>query len=94
MKYGFPCALPLLLPVILTPLARENLRFRSGYVMSYSNKHRTANWVCEVAARCCFSQQVLTPDRMATKAADRKKSEFKVDESIHPFFRSTNADYK
>ena len=26
----------------------ENLRTKGEYVLSYNNKHRQANWVCEV----------------------------------------------
>ena len=37
----------------------------------------------------------LTPDRMEyDKSVDRSKCQFRSDESMHPFFRSTNQDFK
>ena len=35
MKYGLPSG-------------AENLRTKGEYVLSYNNKHKSSNWVCEV----------------------------------------------
>lgn len=63
----------------------DNVRSYSDYVLSYDRRNRVAHWVFEH----------LTPDRVAGDSkVDRSKCEFKPDESIHPFFRSLNSDYK
>lgn len=63
----------------------DNVRSFENYIISYDKRNRTAHWVFEH----------LTKDRlMSNKDIDRSKSEFQCDESIHPYFRSTNKDYK
>ncbi|VDO98343.1 unnamed protein product [Soboliphyme baturini] len=63
----------------------DNLRTFEDFVVSYDSRTRTAHWVMEH----------LTPDRMVySKEVDRKQCVFSEDQSIHPFFRSTNDDYK
>ena len=63
----------------------DNLRVFENYVLSYDRRNRVANWVFEH----------LTHEIMrSTEDTDRGKSEFKEDLSIHPYFRSTNQDYK
>lgn len=63
----------------------DNIRSFDDYVLSYDRKTRTAHWVFEH----------LTKDSVAiNKEVDRKGVDFKADESIHPFFRADNADYK
>lgn len=63
----------------------DNLRIFDNYVLSYDRRNRVANWVFEH----------LTYARMKPgEDTDRGKSEFKEDTFIHPFFRSTNGDYK
>lgn len=63
----------------------DNIRSFDDYILSYDRKTRTANWVFEH----------LTPDHVKhNKDVDRTKSDFKPDESIHPFFRADNNDYR
>lgn len=63
----------------------DNIRSFDDYILSYDRKTRTAHWVFEH----------ITADHVKhNDAVDRSKSDFKADESIHKFFRSTNADYK
>lgn len=63
----------------------DNLRIFENYVLSYDRRNRVANWVFEH-----LNSQKLKP----AEDTDRGKSEFKEDPFIHPFFRSTNQDYK
>uniref|UniRef100_A0A914D6Y9 Endonuclease n=1 Tax=Acrobeloides nanus TaxID=290746 RepID=A0A914D6Y9_9BILA len=63
----------------------DNLRTYDDFVLSYDRRTRTAHWVMEH----------LSPDRMVyDPSVDRSKCEFRADESIHPYFRSLNEDYK
>ncbi|VDN31946.1 unnamed protein product [Gongylonema pulchrum] len=63
----------------------DNLRTFEDYVLSYDRRNRTAHWVVEH----------LSPDRLVYHpSVDRSKCDFREDSSIHPFFKSTNADYK
>nr|AVA09693.1 putative effector protein [Heterodera avenae] len=63
----------------------DNLRTYEDFVVSYDRRNRTAHWVMEH----------LSPERMAYNAeVDRSKSVFKEDETIHPYFRSKNEDYR
>ena len=63
----------------------DNVRFYEDYVVSYDRRSRTAHWVFEhIKAEHCEKQENI----------DRGKSRFKEDESFHPYFRSTNSDYK
>lgn len=63
----------------------DNLRVFENYVLSYDRRNRVANWVFE---HLTYEKLKLAED------TDRGKSEFKEDVTIHPFFRSTNQDYK
>lgn len=63
----------------------DNIRSFDDYILSYDRKTRTASWVFEH----------LTPSHVQhNDAVDRSKSDFKADESIHPYFRADNNDYK
>ncbi|XP_034233748.1 endonuclease G, mitochondrial-like [Thrips palmi] len=63
----------------------DNIRSFDDYVLSYDRRNKVANWVFEH----------LTPDGVKhNEAVDRSKCDFKEDLSIHPYFRSTNEDYK
>lgn len=63
----------------------HNIRSYSDYVLSYDSRNRVAHWVFEH----------LTADHVKKNdQVDRSKCEFKPDESIHPYFRSDNSDYK
>lgn len=63
----------------------DNVRSYSDYVLSYDRRNRVAHWVFEH----------LTPENVKSNpSVDRSKCDFKPDESIHPFFRSLNSDYK
>jgi len=63
----------------------DNVRTLDDFVLSYDKRNRTAHWVFEH----------LTADSVAyNDKVDRSKCDFIEDQSIHPFFRSTNADYK
>ena len=55
------------------------------YVISYDKRNRTAHWVFEHLTKASVARN---------EEVDRQKSSFIEDEAIHPFFRSTNADYK
>ncbi|KAH8277622.1 hypothetical protein KR018_002403 [Drosophila ironensis] len=63
----------------------DNVRSHSDYVLSYDRRNKVPHWVFEH----------LTPESVAKNdAVDRAKCDFKQDESIHPFFRSQNTDYR
>lgn len=63
----------------------DNIRSFDDYVLSYDRRNKTAHWVFEhlTAASIAKNEKV-----------DRAKCEFLVDESVHPYFRSLNTDYK
>lgn len=63
----------------------ETLRSRKSYILSYDRRNRVPNWVFEhlTSSRIQYNENV-----------NRNKSEFFEDNSIHPYFRSTNIDYK
>ncbi|XP_008297948.1 endonuclease G, mitochondrial [Stegastes partitus] len=60
-----------------------NLKTRESYVTSYDPRTRTASWVIER----------LSPASLSG-TSDRKYCDFKEDDSVHVFHRSTNADYR
>jgi endonuclease G len=63
----------------------DHIRSFDDYVLSYDRKTRTAHWVFEH----------LTAEHIKKNdAVDRSKCDFKPDESIHPFFRADNSDYR
>ncbi|XP_012286980.1 endonuclease G, mitochondrial [Orussus abietinus] len=63
----------------------DNIRSFDNFVLSYDRRNRVAHWVFEH----------LTKERLQNNQnIDRSKCEFKPDESIHPYFRSDNTDYK
>ena len=59
--------------------------FFRDYVISYDTRNRTAHWVFEHLTK----ESVRRNDEV-----DRTKSTFMEDKSLHPFFRSSNLDYK
>ncbi|XP_061671957.1 endonuclease G, mitochondrial isoform X3 [Syngnathoides biaculeatus] len=61
----------------------SNIRTRESYVSSYDPRTRTPAWVIER----------LGGDTLGGNA-DRKRCDFKEDDSVHIFHRATNADYK
>ncbi|KAG7489289.1 endonuclease G, mitochondrial [Solea senegalensis] len=60
-----------------------NVKTRESYVISYDPRTRTASWVIEK----------LNPASLSGPS-DRNCCEFKEDDSVHVFHRSTNQDYK
>ncbi|XP_039979134.1 endonuclease G, mitochondrial [Xiphias gladius] len=60
-----------------------NIKTRESYVTSYDPRTRTASWVIER----------LNPASLSG-TSDRKYCDFKEDDSVHVFHRSTNADYR
>lgn len=63
----------------------DNIRSFDDFVLSYDKKTRTAHWVFEH----------LTAEHVKqNKEVDRSKCDFKADDSVHPYFRSENSDYK
>ncbi|KAK0179682.1 hypothetical protein PV327_005413 [Microctonus hyperodae] len=63
----------------------DSVRIFDDFVLSYDRRNRVAHWVFEH----------LTKESLCRSAdVDRSKSTFKSDETIHPFFRSSNSDYK
>ncbi|KAK0172674.1 hypothetical protein PV328_005964 [Microctonus aethiopoides] len=63
----------------------DSVRIFDDFVLSYDRRNRVAHWVFEH----------LTKENLhKSEDVDRSKSVFKSDESIHPFFRSSNSDYK
>ena len=66
------------------PVGAENIRAHGGYVLSYNNKHKQANWVCEH----------ITKASVAAKVGSRDDVPFKEDPTILQQFRSTLDDYK
>ncbi|XP_003739187.1 endonuclease G, mitochondrial [Galendromus occidentalis] len=63
----------------------DNVRFFSDYVLSYDKRNRTAHWVME---------RLTAESIRRSDAVKRENCEFREDPSIHPYFRSSNADYK
>ncbi|XP_011869319.1 PREDICTED: endonuclease G, mitochondrial [Vollenhovia emeryi] len=63
----------------------DHVRSYEDFVLSYDRRNKVAHWVFEH----------LTKERLqCNKEVDRSRCEFKPDQSIHPFFRSDNTDYK
>ncbi|KAL7828831.1 hypothetical protein SRHO_G00324650 [Serrasalmus rhombeus] len=61
----------------------SNIKSRESYVTSYDPRCRTAAWVIEQ----------LTPETLSGPS-DRKLCDFKEDDSVHVYHRSSNGDYK
>ncbi len=63
----------------------DNIKTFDDYVLSYDKRNRTANWVFEH----------LTKENVKKiQGIERDTCNFTEDLSIHPYFRSTNRDYK
>ncbi|GAB6031489.1 hypothetical protein CHUAL_009257 [Chamberlinius hualienensis] len=62
----------------------DQIRVFEDFVLSYDRRARTAHWVLEH----------LTKEDLEKKTIDRSQCNFQEDNKIHPFFRSTNTDYK
>lgn len=56
----------------------DNIRSFDDYVLSYDRRNRVANWVFE---------HLTTENTKHNDGVDRSKCDFKVDESVHPYFR-------
>ncbi|XP_053618087.1 endonuclease G, mitochondrial-like [Plodia interpunctella] len=63
----------------------DNVRSYDDFVLSYDRRNRVPNWVFEHITKAHITKN---------DQVDRSKCDFKPDESIHPFFRSQNSDYK
>lgn len=63
----------------------DPLRPFENHVVLYDRRNRVPHWVFEHLKK----EHVEKNDKV-----DRKSSDFTEDQAIHPFFRSTNADYK
>ncbi|XP_034945318.1 endonuclease G, mitochondrial [Chelonus insularis] len=63
----------------------DTIRSFDDFVLSYDRRNRVAHWVFEH-----LTKEKLQP----VENVDRSTCEFKADESIHPYFRSNNSDYK
>ncbi|XP_022088976.1 endonuclease G, mitochondrial-like isoform X2 [Acanthaster planci] len=61
------------------------VQMHDNYVISYDRRMRNAKWVFE----CLTRDEVKYND-----AIDRTDCQFEVDQSVHPFFQSTNEDYR
>jgi len=63
----------------------DNIRSQKDYILSYDRRNKVPHWVFEHLTReSCHK----------VEGVDRVNSEFKPDESVHPFFQSKNTDYK
>ncbi|XP_033728658.1 endonuclease G, mitochondrial-like [Pecten maximus] len=62
----------------------DQIRSYDNFVLSYDRRNRTAHWVFEH----------IKPEHIGKNDTDREQSSFHEDYSIHPYFRSTNYDYK
>ena len=63
----------------------DQLKWRNDYVLSYDRRNRTAFWVFEH----------LTEDSCRRgEGVERKNCNFKCDPSVHPYFQSSDCDYK
>lgn len=63
----------------------DNIRSYDDYVLSYDRRTRVPHWVFEHLTKAHIAKN---------DQVDRSKCDFMPDESIHPFFRSLNSDYK
>lgn len=63
----------------------DHVRSYEDFVVSYDRRNRVPHWVFEHLTK----EHVKSND-----AVDRSKCQFTPDDSIHPFFRSQNSDYK
>jgi len=63
----------------------DNIRSHKDYIMSYDRRNKVPHWVFEHLTRESCNR---------VEGVDRANSDFKEDQSMHPFFRSKNTDYK
>uniref|UniRef100_A0A1L8DPT9 Endonuclease n=2 Tax=Nyssomyia neivai TaxID=330878 RepID=A0A1L8DPT9_9DIPT len=63
----------------------DQIRSFDDFVLSYDRRNRVAHWVFEHLSPHTVKHN---PD------VDRSKCDFRPDDSVHPFFRSENSDYK
>ncbi|KAL8626003.1 hypothetical protein ACOMHN_012595 [Nucella lapillus] len=63
----------------------DNIRFYEDYVVAYDRRNRTAHWVFE---------HIKGENCRVTEGVARENITFQEDESMHPFFRAKNSDYK
>ncbi|XP_068625046.1 endonuclease G, mitochondrial [Battus philenor] len=63
----------------------DNVRSFDDFVLSYDRRNRVPHWVFEHLTKAHIEKN---------DQVDRSKCDFTPDESIHPFFRSQNSDYK
>lgn len=63
----------------------DNIRSLDDYVLSYDKRNKTAHWVFE---------HLNAESVQGNSTVDRSKCEFVEDSQVHPYFRSSNSDYK
>jgi len=63
----------------------DHVRSHSDYILSYDRRNRIPHWVFEHLTKESVKKE---------EGVERTDCDFKEDLSIHPFFRSQNADYK
>ncbi len=63
----------------------DEVRTQDNYVLSYDQRMRNPKWVFE----CLTTEDVKYND-----AITRTNCQFEIDQSVHPFFQSTNEDYR
>ncbi|CAH2237665.1 endonuclease G, mitochondrial [Pararge aegeria] len=63
----------------------DNVRSYDDFVLSYDRRNRVPHWVFE---------HITKEHIKKNQSVDRSKCDFTPDESIHPFFRSQNTDYR
>lgn len=63
----------------------DNVRSYSDYVLSYDRRTRVPHWVFEHLTAASVAKN---------DSVDRAKCDFRPDESIHPYFRAQNTDYR
>ncbi|CAG9792868.1 unnamed protein product [Diatraea saccharalis] len=63
----------------------DNVRSYDDFVLSYDRRNRVPHWVFEHITKAHIAKN---------DQVDRSKCDFMPDDSIHPFFKSQNSDYK
>lgn len=80
MKFGYP--------------SLDTIRTYDNFVLSYDRRNKTANWVLEHMSPSLLRPSGSLGSQNTSTSVDRSKSEFFEDTSVHPYFRSTNNDYR
>jgi endonuclease G, mitochondrial len=64
-------------------LVATNFLKKQGFALSYDTRTRNAQWVVEL----------LTPDKLSQRTANRDGAQFQEDSAVHPMFRAHLSDY-